>query len=49
MTYTTNDAAAMFDITNEEFNRIAETAKTDAEFMAIWENTDWWTDANNCK
>ena len=45
MTYTHNDAAAMFDISATEFDRIAAVAKTDAEFTAIWENTAWWKDA----
>lgn len=34
-------------ISDEEIERIAARAKSGAEFMKIWENTDWWTDANN--
>tara|TARA_R110000851_G_scaffold136602_1_gene272205 strand:+ start:490 stop:633 length:144 start_codon:yes stop_codon:yes gene_type:complete len=41
------EIAARFDITTEESDRIAETAATEAEFVATWENTDWWTDENN--
>lgn len=46
MTYS-NDIAARFDISATEFARINEVAKNEDEFVAIWENTDWWTDANN--
>lgn len=45
MTYTANDAAATFDISATEFDRIAAVSTTDAEFIAIWENTNWWKDA----
>lgn len=38
---------AMFDISDAEAERIAEKCETAAEFQAIWENEDWWADANN--
>lgn len=44
MTYTSNDADAVFDISRDEFNRIANVAKNDADFVAIWEGESWWTD-----
>lgn len=46
MTYS-NDIAAKFDISREEFNRINAVAKTETDFVMIWENEDWWTDINN--
>jgi hypothetical protein len=36
-----------FNTTIDETKRIAERAKTAEEFEAIWQNEDWWTDANN--
>ena len=42
-----NDIAARFDISDEEAARIAATVENEAEFTRIWENEDWWTDANN--
>ncbi len=39
--------AGRFDISDEEAERIAETVEAEAEFVAVWENTDWWTDENN--
>lgn len=47
---TSNDIqnyAGRFDITDTECDRIAAAAKDEAEFVSIWENTDWWTDENN--
>ena len=47
---TRNDIAeywSRFDISDEECDRIAETVETEAEFIEVWENTDWWTDENN--
>ena len=41
------DIAARFDISETEGARIAETVSTEAEFIEVWENTDWWTDKNN--
>lgn len=38
---------AKFDISDAEAKRIAERAHDYAEFVSIWENEDWWTDANN--
>lgn len=46
MTYS-NDIAARFDISATEFARINEVAKSEGDFVKIWENTDWWTDDNN--
>lgn len=37
-----NDCAALFDITRDQANRIAGRANNEAEFIAIWENEDWW-------
>lgn len=36
-----------FNISVEEIERIAQRARTAAEFQEIWENDDSWTDANN--
>ena len=41
-----HDYAARFDISATECDRIAAAASDEAEFINIWENTDWWTDAN---
>ena len=38
------DIAGRFDISDEEARRIAETVDNEAEFIEVWENTDWWTD-----
>ena len=38
---------ARFDISDEEAERIANEVETEAEFIEVWENTDWWTDENN--
>jgi hypothetical protein len=38
---------AGFDLSREEIERIAGKAKTAEEFQNVWENKDWWTDANN--
>lgn len=43
------DIAGRFDISDDEAERIAETVKTEAEFVEVWENTDWWTDKNKDK
>ena len=40
------EIAARFDISDDEAERIAEKAETETDFVAIWENEDWWTDAN---
>lgn len=42
-----SNIAGRFDISDEEAQRIAERAKTGAEFVSIWENEDWWTDEAN--
>lgn len=47
MSYTITEIAARFDISNNEANRIKAVAETEAEFISIWENEDWWTDENN--
>ena len=36
-----------FDIMPSEIERICEKSTNEAEFIYIWENEDWWTDANN--
>lgn len=36
-----------FDISRDEIGRISRRAGTPAEFVKIWENEDWWTDAND--
>lgn len=41
------DIAGRFDISESEAARIAERANSEAEFVAIWENEDDWTDNNN--
>lgn len=41
------DYTARFDISDDEAERIAEAVETEAEFIKVWENEDWWTDANN--
>ena len=38
---------AQFDISNEEAERICAVVETEEEFVKVWENSDWWTDANN--
>lgn len=38
---------AMFDISDAEAERIAAKCETAEDFQRIWENEDWWTDANN--
>ena len=40
------DYAGTFDISRDEAERIAERAASVAEFEAIWENENWWTDEN---
>jgi hypothetical protein len=40
------EIAARFNITTEESDRIAATVENEAEFVTVWENTDWWTDEN---
>jgi hypothetical protein len=40
-----SDIAGRFDISEDEAARIAERAVTGEEFIAIWENEDWWKDA----
>ena len=35
------------DVSNDEIERIASKAASAEQFMNIWENEDWWTDANN--
>ena len=42
-----NDIAGRYDISDEEAARIAATVENEAEFAQVWENEDWWTDANN--
>lgn len=42
-----NDWAGRFDISLPEAERIAARASNAAEFIAVWENEDWWIDANN--
>lgn len=46
MTYS-NDIAARFDISETEFSRINKVATSEAGFVKIWENENWWTDGNN--
>ena len=41
------DIAARFDISESEAQRIAETVSNEAEFICVWENTDWWADNLN--
>ena len=41
------EIAARFDITDDEAERIAEKAVTEADFVKIWENEDWWIDEKN--
>ena len=41
------DFAARFEISATECDRIAAQSANEKEFITIWENTDWWTDANN--
>ncbi|NGO64177.1 hypothetical protein G6N76_10860 [Rhizobium daejeonense] len=36
-----------YDISDTEIERIAARAETAAEFDRIWQNEDFWTDANN--
>jgi hypothetical protein len=36
-----------FDISDAEADRISANAATYEEFVAIWENEDWWADVNN--
>lgn len=36
-----------YQISRNEIARIASKAATADEFQNIWENEDWWTDANN--
>lgn len=38
--------AGFFDISDEEAERIAARASSADEFIAIWENEDWWADEN---
>ena len=38
---------ARFNISETEAARIAATVENEDEFVAVWENTDWWLDANN--
>jgi len=42
-----NDIAGRFDISMDEAERIAATVDTEAEFVNVWENNDWWTDEKN--
>lgn len=42
-----NDFAGTYGISREEAERIAARSSSLDEFEAIWENGDWWTDANN--
>tara|TARA_R110000782_G_scaffold245017_1_gene331728 strand:+ start:80 stop:220 length:141 start_codon:yes stop_codon:yes gene_type:complete len=42
-----NDIAGRFDISEAEAGRVAATVETEADFVAVWEDTDWWTDENN--
>jgi len=42
-----DDIAGRFDISDDEAARIAGTVDDEAEFINVWENTDWWTDGNN--
>ena len=41
------DIAGKFDISNDEAERIAATVDTEAAFVEVWEDTDWWSDRNN--
>lgn len=36
-----------YNISINEITRIAARAATAEEFAAIWENSEWWTDAAN--
>ena len=40
-----NDIAGRFDISDAEANRIAKTVDTEADFIEVWEQEDWWTDS----
>ena len=44
-----NDIAGRFDISDSEAKRIAANANNEAEFIEIWEHTDWWTDGNTAR
>jgi hypothetical protein len=39
-----DDYAAMFDISDNEAQRIAEKSASYVEFLEIWENENWWQD-----
>ena len=39
-----HDISGRFDISVDEAERIAATVETEADFINVWENTDWWTD-----
>jgi hypothetical protein len=41
-----NDIAGRFDMSATEAERIAKTVDTENEFVSVWENEDWWADAN---
>lgn len=41
------EIAARFDISETEAARIAAVVNTEADFIDVWENTDWWTDGKN--
>lgn len=38
------DIAGRFDISDTEADRIADAVESEAEFIAVWENHNWWTD-----
>jgi hypothetical protein len=40
------DYAGVYGISDSEAERIAERCSTAADFEIIWNNSDWWTDAN---
>lgn len=37
---------AVFDISNEEAERISKVVNSYDEFVQVWENEDWWKDSN---
>ena len=39
-----HDISGRFDISGDEAERIAATVETEADFINVWENSDWWTD-----
>jgi hypothetical protein len=44
---TISNWVAKFDISDAEADRIGAKVNSYEEFVQVWENEDWWTDANN--